>query len=480
MKTISLWIGRLSTTTIRLLSITFFIAALIFSYNYGLEIYTEKEDFDYYIKLIAASIVFVGIFSSFLSRFIPVKVFVGLLILIAFVPRLIWILNINTPIESDFSLLYNAAISATNGDYSFSETPYFSAWVYQIGFTMYQALIISIFGENVFVLKILNILFSVGITVLLYLIGRKLFNEAAGRAASLFYAMYIPSVVMCSVLTNDHLSTFFYFLGFFLLVKARGQTWKVGLLIGLFLAMGNIIRPIGSLILIAVFLYYVVYEIILTNKEKRIPSTKSLAAIFAAYFIVMNVASYGFIAAGVTEHPLSNRAPYWKFLLGFNHESKGRYSNDDAVFMGPYPLGEERDQVEKALVKERLADKKKVAQLFYDKSEIMWGERDSSVVWSMSKIYRVDLMDNIRTFDHAVYIVMLFFSALSVLFHGSKSKTAVLFFMILVLGYFSVHLLIEIQTRYRFFIIPTFALLAGGGLSYLLGRIRFGKKTAAE
>lgn len=480
MKNLSLWIERFSTAIIRVLSLVFFLAALIFSYKYGMEIYTEKEDFNLWIILIAGTVLALILFLVFFSRFIPVKIFIGLLIIAAIAPRLYWILNIDTPIESDFSLLYHGAVDAVNGNFGFSNEPYFRAWVYQIGFTMYQALIISIFGENIFVLKFLNVIFSSGIVVLVYMIGRILFNETAGRAASLFYAFYIPSIVMTSVLTNDHLSTFLYFLGFYLLVKAKGQTLKLGLLIGLFLALGNIIRPVGSLILIAVFLYYLVYEIILANKEKKIPAIKALAGIFAAYFIVMNIASYGFIAGGVTEFPLSNRAPYWKFLLGFNHETKGQYSSDDVAAIGRYPLGEERNEAEKAMVLERLEDKKKVAQLFYDKTEIMWGTRDSSVVWSLGKVNRPYLLYKLRIADQAVYMVMLLFSAFAMLFYRKGNKIPVLFFMILVLGYYSVHLLIEIQTRYRFFIIPTFAILAGGGLSYLLNKIQFGKNTASE
>ena len=188
---------------------------------------------------------------------------------------------------------------------------------------MYQALIITLFGENTFILKLLGIIYSVGITVLIYLIGKELINETAGRFTGIFYAVYASSIVMASVLTNDHLSTLFYMLGFFLIVKIKQPSIKIGILIGLFIGLGNIIRPLGSLILIAIFLYYVVYQIILAKKGQRLRSIGALSGIFVTYFLIMNVVSYAFIAGGVTEYPLSNRSPYWKFALGLNQETMG-------------------------------------------------------------------------------------------------------------------------------------------------------------
>ncbi len=43
-------------------------------------------------------------------------------------------------------------------------------------------------------------------------------------------------------------------------------------------------------------------------------------------------------------------------------------------------------------------------------------------------------------------------------------------FMILMIGYFLVHLLIEIQTRYRFFIVPTLLLFSAIELNSILSR----------
>ena len=86
-------------------------------------------------------------------------------------------------------------------------------------------LLFFIFGESLRALKFLNILYSVGTVLVVYLTATKLFNEVSGRIAGLIFAFYIPSIVMCSVLTNQHLSTFIYFLALYFVID-RGFSKK--------------------------------------------------------------------------------------------------------------------------------------------------------------------------------------------------------------------------------------------------------------
>src|SRR5690606_10056736 len=49
-----------------------------------------------------------------------------------------WILYVDTQPVSDFLDMYSAAQSAIHGDLSFGASEYFTRWVYQLGFTMYE------------------------------------------------------------------------------------------------------------------------------------------------------------------------------------------------------------------------------------------------------------------------------------------------------------------------------------------------------
>lgn len=472
------WLEDSSSYFLKTVCLLFFGYTLIVSLMNAWDIYMGKEQNLQFASVAAATILLIVGFVFFFHKLIGPKIFLTVLIVLAFSLRLGWVLWIPTPIESDFSMLYTAAIEATKGDFSFSEKPYFQMWVYQIGFTMYQAFVISIFGESPFILKLLNIFYSVGSVVLVYFIGRVLFNEAAGRVAGLFYATYVSAIVMCSVLTNDHLATFLYLAGFYLLIKTKELSWKKGAVIGLLIGLGNIIRPIGVIILMAVFLYYLVYKgiaMLKADKSARVRTVSSLAAIFAGYFLIMNLVSYSFIAAGVTEYPLSNRAPHWKFVLGLNHETEGWYSNEDASYMGQFPIGEERNEALKALVMERLEDKGQVAILMQKKLRGLWGYRDTAVNWSMSNVFKGELKPNLQSAEHAMYTSLMFLATLTILIAWKRKMLSSMNFLYIVLiGFILIHLLIEIQTRYRFFAIPLIAIIAGGGIGLLVERVRGG------
>ena len=98
--------------------------------------------------------------------------YIILLVGIAFILRICWAYWIKTPVISDFNALYRGAIDIVNGDYQFVEGLYFQKWTYQLGFSFYESIVIFIFGESPRALKLLNILYSVGTVLVVYLTAR--------------------------------------------------------------------------------------------------------------------------------------------------------------------------------------------------------------------------------------------------------------------------------------------------------------------
>nr|WP_028401309.1 glycosyltransferase family 39 protein [Ectobacillus panaciterrae] len=425
-----------------------------------------KTDIAFISVVIAASIIIGAVLAAAVcitNHWINNRTFLAILITIAFLLRLGWILWIPTPVQSDFAEMYQGAVQAAKGDFSFSKNPYFSAWVYQLGFTMYEALIVRVFGEGLFILKLLNVLYCTGTVFLVYQIAARLFNESSARMAGVIYAVYTPSILMCSVLTNEHIAHFLFYLGFYLLIR-KGFHWQTWLYTGILLALGDIMRPLGSFILLALGLY--LFFLFLRNgKRAKLQIAGGFAGILAVFYIVHYIVSYGFIAAGVTQYPLSNRDPLWKFVLGFNHETNGQYSAKDEAYIAQFPIGEQRMEAERQLIQERLSDTGKTAALFKEKFKIMWGANDAAVYWSLGAIERPNVKDILFKTERVFYSSMLLFAAAGLFFMIRKSENDLsVFFLLLVLGYAAVHLLIEIQTRYRPFIIPSFAVFQGYGI----------------
>ncbi|MBB6673541.1 glycosyltransferase family 39 protein [Cohnella nanjingensis] len=418
----------------------------------------------------AGLILFMG---ALANRYLSRSGFLAVLLALGLGLRLAWIFWIDTPPASDFAFMHAAAMNAASGDYSFGDDEYFRSWVYQLGFTMYEALVIKLFGSSLIVLKLLNALFGAGTSVLVYGIGRRLFNEFSGRTAALLHACYIPHILMCSVLTNQHLSIFLFTLGCWLVLN-RGLDAKFRWIgIGLAFGLGNVMRPLGSIFLIGFAAYVILFELLPTLRTaKRIVIAKA-AGVLGVFYLVQMLVSYALIAGGVTEYKLSNREPYWKFMVGLNAATDGGWSMEDAKLAARYPLGEARNEAELAVVKMRLSDKAEVAALMARKLVLLWGGADSATMWSLGEMGKPELTRLLDQWERTMYVAMSAFGACSLFVLLRRGETrGPLFLVLLWLGYAAVHLAIEVQTRYRLDFMPVFILLQSYGAYALYERVR--------
>ncbi|WP_409343550.1 ArnT family glycosyltransferase [Paenibacillus sp. MBLB4367] len=430
---------------------------------------------DWLPALIAAvTLILLIALSHVLTKYVPDWLYIGLLVVLAAGVRIVWVMTIDTQPVSDFLDMHTAAVQAANGDISFGGNEYFSRWVYQLGFTMYQALIVNLFGDSLLVLKAFNIAFSVGTAIVVYAAAAQAFNRFSGRAASLLYALYVPNIIMCSVLTNQHISTFFFFLGLYLIVR-KGLANKTGwLFIGLCFGVANLMRPLGSFFLIGLLAYVVLFKLFPWHKGRSLGAASRTLGVIAVYMLVQQIASYSLIQAGVTTLPLSSQEPYWKFMVGLNQETTGGWSYDDDQYVIKYALGEERNAAELALLKERMADKGQVVSLFADKFAFLWGREDSAPTWSMWEIERPYLKEQLIKGERVLMFFLLASGliAMAALLFAKTGETKAQLFLLLLLGYASLHIVIEIQTRYRFDIMPCVFILQSYGVYAVFMRMK--------
>jgi hypothetical protein len=400
--------------------------------------------------------------NKYISRFS----FIIALVALAFCIRLVWIIKIPTPIESDFALMYNGALYVAKGDYSFVQQSYFTTWVYQLGFTIYESLIIRIFHEGTMVLKLLNILYCIGITVIIYFIASEVFNEWCGRIASVIYALNIPNILYGSVLTNQHLATLFFYFTCYLLVSKYFKHKYIWIFASVTLTLGDIIRPLGYFFLLAVAIYFVIREISTANKTDKFNTVKKILGIVALFYMFHCIISYSFIASGVTKYHLVNRDPLWKFVLGFNHETSGNYSQADVDYLMAIEDISQRQNEERIIIKERTENKVKLLYLLCKKFSIMWGGVDASGYWSLNALNKINLENTLMKYERLIYITTVLFGIIGLIFLIMKNNNSYhyLLFLLLIIGYIIIHLFIEIQTRYRYDIIPSFAIIQSYGV----------------
>ncbi|MDF2723217.1 MAG: dolichyl-phosphate-mannose-protein mannosyltransferase [Paenibacillus sp.] len=410
------------------------------------------------------------------------KVYVTLLLVVTLVPRLVWVSVIDTAPISDFYDMHAGALQAADGDFTFASNDYFTRWIYQIGFTLYEALVIQLFGSSLLALKLFNVLFQAGTAVIVWKLASSAFDERSGRAAGLLYAVYVPNIIMCSVLTNQHISVFLFMLGLWVLLRRRLAGRLDWLWVGLCFAAGNFMRPLGSFFIVGAIVFLILFELIPRIRERRRPAALALSCVLlvAAYGLVQQAVSLTLVQTGVLPQKLSNPEPYWKFMVGLNPESNGGWSQADTDYVLQYPIGEERNQAERELMNRRLQDKGAVAALFVSKAKAMWGAEDSAPMWSLPNIDRPYLYSKLVQTERIQYLLLALFglAAMGICVVKGMSAEACLW-LLLLLGYAALHLVIEVQTRYRFDIFPCVFILQSMSVKVLLDsieRFRHGKR----
>ncbi|SHJ19817.1 ArnT family glycosyltransferase [Thermoclostridium caenicola] len=419
------------------------------------------------------------------------KGFVFFLALGSFLIRFAYISIVKTPLESDFKLLYEAAVLFSQGDYSFSELVYFRDWAYQTGFVIYQGLVVKLFGPDgsIWALKILNCLWNTGITLLIYLIAGNFFKERSSRLASVLYMGFVFPITFVSVLSNQHISTFFILLGLYFLMDQKLIRMKPlprGLLAGLFIALGNIMRPDALLVMVSLAGYFLILLLRPGNGKQRLERLMQCLAVFLVYLAVNSLASQAIIRSGVNTEGLRNNNFYWKFVVGLNYEHRGGYNEDDYLLIYGSGLTEEkREELEKQVILERLGmGPKKFASLFMQKIQFFWC--DSALDWSYGHILRANkvfyLLSNPVKFSDVdavlkdlnelfIYTAMLL-SLLGVFARRKEEKDDRLAIpAALLLISFVVYLLIEVQPRYAYLQQPFLFILSGMGLDFLSDRL---------
>jgi hypothetical protein len=161
------------------------------------------------------------------------------------------------------------------------------------------------------------------------------------------------------------------------------------------------------------------------------------------------------------------------------------YSAEDTALFFSLPTKEEKNRVAKELIRERTADFRQLMELLHEKTEIVWIFKDSAVQWSFFGDYRrlesekvrgieSELRDAYyqkqRTIGDAFSLLDFFYVAAIYLFAfigvllGRNARPFDLLLILIILGWAAVHLLIEVQTRYRFLAMPFLCIFAGRGI----------------
>lgn len=408
--------------------------------------------------------------------------------------RLFWTLQTRSYPTLDFWHFYDAAYKFSQGYKPFFEKPFFLAWPYQNGFAIYEGWLMKLVTSAVLNLQIVNILVGTVTILATYLLASELFNSRSGLIAAYLCATFAPFIYMSSVLTNQMPATACYMFGIWLMIRGQKKlvsSWwwllaaaGAGILIGL----GNILRPLASLILMATILFYLFYMFgsRRSGRDAWLKPLAFIAIVFGMYAGTMGTANFAITATNTAPYKLVNRDPSWKLVTGLNVASNGMYSKQRDDQVAKYAVGSKaRHNADKRIIKQELQDKKSLLRLFVIKFKYMWASVDTSYQWAINNTAAHITPKNAnqklaawRFFQAGQWLLLFlaFGCGLFAILNPWRNTVGLdrnaILLIILWFGYISAHLLIEVQLRYRFFIMPSVMVIAALGIAALVERLR--------
>lgn len=409
----------------------------------------------------------------FLCRMVPAKNEIRFCIILAaaaFMVRWLFVLLVPAEPVSDFQTMYDAARELARGNNVMNDSNYFQWWPYQSAFVVWMTLWIRLFGADVFFFQMTNCLFGAGCAVLVYALARRFASPQGARAAGVLYLLYPGSIVLAPVLTNQHLSELLLLAALYIVTGGkedlRSRVFRGGAA-GLVLALSNAMRPSAVVVALAV-LALLILELFRWKELGRsglLPVAAGALAVVAVYFLAGEGLSFLFRATGLNRDGLVNNIPEWKFVLGLNLESSGAYNKAD----GDFVFGDGRlapaQEAARQLLEERLADLTpgRLLMLFLRKIRALWGKFEptywvmtqnvtdayaargqlEALTWWQSKFVR--LSGGI----HIANSLLIAAGCIRAAWKKEKGREAAVLLILTALAYFCVHLLIEVQERYR-------------------------------
>ncbi|MDT0294659.1 glycosyltransferase family 39 protein [Mesonia ostreae] len=385
-------------------------------------------------------------------------------LLIALFVRLRLILTIEAPLKSDFVMMFNTANDWLSGNREAFHKSYYNFAVFNIPFTIYLAFFIKYLG-GLLSIKVMNVLWSVGIVFFIYKITKKLFNPQAAIIALFVAALFPPFVVYTAILTNQTISIFFIMMGLYFLICKKQLIYCA-----LFIGLGHIFRPIGTVFILAILAYFIIHFLnhrkIFTKNNIKVLLVSSLK-IMIPFHLIMIVISGLFLFFNITKNTLyDNPAPSYKLLVGLNPERTGQWNKNDADLLKQNNFLD-FERLAKQKITERTDKKLEVLNLFEEKFKLMWGKPDEVFFWanynSSSK----------KAITNYFWLTILFFCFC---FTISKKPFALgtntLLIFIALLGFVTAYIFIEVQTRYRYEIYPLFVIFSGPGVVIIVNYIK--------
>lgn len=309
-----------------------FYRAIYKYYLYGDSPIFHKQNLGILLLLIIVLVLFSIVMYTLCSRLnkYSKKVVIPLILFISFAIQLAIIFLFTVVPSADSKTQLSLALRMLYfNDYStFKTGGYLFMFPFNFPFVLYLKTILAIFPDNYLVLKIFNILFSLVTTLMIYLIYKEVYVKSKGNdyVILVFAATFVPSLFMSNYIYNDVISTTLLTSAIYFFIKfVKEKSMKHMIFAALLLSLGNYLRSVGVIILIAAVIYSLI-NLKIIGIKKIIISFCVLVVLFyipnKAQDIILQKENI------VSESIYENSAPIYLWLnMGINFERFGFFDH---------------------------------------------------------------------------------------------------------------------------------------------------------
>ncbi len=404
--------------------------------------------------------------------------------ILSFAVTVLIVLTIQTPIDNDFAIQYEAAQKFRVGDMSFGMEPYFQSFPHLNGLSIVEGFFLKIWNNPLF-LKLINCLLTAGVNVIIYLIAKEFFSEKAARSASICYLLFGFPTIYVTVLSNQTYSNFTIYLGFYLLISSkianRMPDYIQYGLSAFIIAIGNAIRPEGITIAVSVGAYLFFLLIQRFTLKNFLSVLKRTVVFFGVLFVFSTLFSNAVKWAGISQYGLENRAVFYKFVIGLNFDSSGTLNGSDTGLVEDImnTEGISQDEASLKIVKERLITSPvRLVELAKKKIDIFWWDSvDRYLVYPLGHIAETypQIYSLLTRMSQLMFFWIFLLANLGFLTSWKRYKNDIRYYLMpfMIFTVFTIYLFIEIQSKYSYIVHPAFFILAAGGIELMM---RIGEK----
>ena len=188
-----------------------------------------------------------------------------------------------------------------------------------VGYPIYLASIKYIFGNDLVILKFINVLFSVGLLLSLFWLFKNILNTTQLNLLLLITCLYPGYILNSNVIMPDYLTAALLWLSIFLVLKKPYRSANL-IFVGMILSLSTLFRP-------TYFLLPILFIIIIYSQKDRLKKTLSVTLFLTSFLVLITpwlLRNYNLYES----LPVIATNGGYNFLMGNHNSSSGKVNFD--------------------------------------------------------------------------------------------------------------------------------------------------------